>query len=145
MNTKAYKILKIILEHPNEWQSVPNLASEVDMTRRQVTAVICAYRYLPLEKDRGNYDCTYVMFKGTDDEANDVLAQITEEYYGITDDMKEKIYNALSPVAWMSIMDIAEDTNINKGDVTHALGLIDGVITKTSGVLVLYRRESEAC
>lgn len=141
MNTKTYKVLKTILEHPNEWQPVHVLAYDVNMTARQIVSIVCAYEHLPLKKDRDNENSrSYVMFEGTKEEADKVLAKVTEEYYGVTDEMKEKVYNSLSSVAWMSVSDVMDDTKFSRCDVAHTLGLLEGVITKTNGVLVLYRR-----
>ena len=143
MNSKTYKILKIILETPNEWHSTTSLAYDVDMTTRQVVAIIGAYEHLPLEKDRDSQNNrTYVMFQGTKEEASAILTRITEEYYGISEEMKKTIYDTLSPVAWMTVTDIVEDTNFKRCDVSRTLGLLEGVATKTSGEAVMYRRES---
>lgn len=141
MNTKTYKVLRTILEEPNEWHSVPTLAYDVNMTPRQIIAILCAYEHLPLKRDRDNtLSRSYVMFEGTEEEAERILAKVTAEYYDISDEMKQTVYNSLSSVAWMSVSDVMDDTHYNRCDVARTLGLLEGVTTKTSGVLVLYKR-----
>ena len=141
MNTKTYKVLRTILENPNSWQSITALAHDVDLTQRQIVAITCAYGHLPLKKDRDNVlNRSYVMFEGTDKEAEEALDQVTSEYYNISDEMKRTVYNSLSSVAWMSVSDVMDDTHYNRCDVARTLGLLEGVTTKTSGVLMLYKR-----
>ena len=144
MNSKTYKVLKTILKEPNMWHAVPNLAYDVNMTARQVTSIICAYEHIPLKKDRDDsLGRSYVMFEGSKEDAENILARITEEFYGISPEMKERVFNSLSTAAWMSVSDIMEDTSYNKCDVARTLGLLEGVTTKTCGVLVLYKRDQE--
>lgn len=81
------------------------------------------------------------MFRGSEEEASAMLSRITSEFYGISDEMKRDIYNTLSPVAWMTVADIVEDTDYKRCDVSRALTLMDGIVTKTSGEAVMYRRE----
>lgn len=141
MNTKVYKVLKIILESPGEWNAVPTLAYDTNMTVRQISSIICMYEHLPLEKDRdSSIGRSYVRFPGTPEEADKVLRRLTAEHYGISDEMKETVYNTLSSVAWMSVGDIMDDTNLDKSDIAHTLYLLDGVVSKNNGEFVLYRR-----
>ena len=142
MNSKTYKVLKEILSNPGEWRAIPNLAFMADMTIRQISSIICSYEYLPLVKERDDAaNRSYVMFPGSPEEAEKAMRMVTEEYYNISEEMKERVFNSLSTVAWMSVSDVMDDTSFNRNDVSHTLNLLEGVTTKTSGVLVLYKRD----
>lgn len=142
MNSKVYKVLKAILDEPTCWHPIPALAYDYNMTCRQISSVVCAYEWLPLEKDRDNeLSRSYVKFGGSPEDAEKALAEITSEYYNISEDMKKAVMDSLSSVAWMSVSDIMDDTCYNRCDVVRTLGLLEGVTTKTNGVLVLYKRD----
>ena len=144
MSYKTYKIWCILLDSPNEWLNVMDVAHNVDMTSRQVSSIVGTMPSPPVVKERDKNDkALYITVKGTDKEIFDLKSKVVSTYFGISQDMQKKVYGALSPIGWMSVTDIADDTGVERLNVSRILSILPGVVCKGTGSITLYRLECE--
>ena len=65
------------------------------------------------------------------------------EFYNLDEDMLDRIYSSLSPIGWMSVSDIALETEYDAMDVAKALSVMNNIATKRRGSSALYRRAEQ--
>ena len=140
MNSKTYKVLKAVLKR-EKYISVSEVAFETNLTCRQVQSLISmlALPFITYEYDQAN-NVNRMVIVATPEERAATLRAATIEYYNISPDMISKVHSSLSSTGWMSVFDIAEDTDLYHMDVSKALTLMDDVVSKETGMGTLYRR-----
>ena len=140
MNSKTYKVLKAVLKR-EKYISVSEVAFETNLTCRQVQSLISmlALPFITYEYDQAN-NVNRMIIVATPEERAATLRAATIEYYNISPDMISKVHASLSSTGWMSVFDIAEDTDLYHMDVSKALTLMDDVVSKETGMGTLYRR-----
>ena len=140
MNSKTYRVLKAVLKR-EKYISVSEVAFETNLTCRQVQSLISmlALPFIVTEYD-SVHNVNRLMIIATPEEREATLRKATIEYYGISPDMMGKVHDSLSSTGWMSVFDIAEDTELYHMDVSKALSLMDDVVSKETGMGTLYRR-----
>lgn len=140
LNYKAYRIWRVLLDSPNEWLNVIDVAHDVNMTSRQVSSIvnIIGSPHVVKERDANNKEL-YISVQGTPAEILKLKKQVMYDYYGISSDMYSKIEDTLSPVGWMTVGDISDDTGIERLDVSRILSVLPSVVTKSTGSVTLYR------
>lgn len=141
MNGKSYKVLREIMSNPNGYISVADIAFKTNMTSKQIFAMISILNlpFIFKEYDVGTKAPRF-RIEASEEERNEVMRKATIEYYGISDEMMEKVYSALSPVGWLTISDITMDTDLNVQDVSKTLSVLPNIATKERGSSVYYRR-----
>lgn len=140
LNYKAYRIWSVLLNNPNEWFSVIDVAHDVNMTSRQVSSIVnvIASPYIIKERDKNNKEL-YITVQGTPEEILNLKKQVMHDYYGISADMYTRVEDTLSPVGWMTVGDISDDTGIERLNVSRVLSVLPTVVTKSTGSVTMYR------
>ena len=140
MNCKTYKIWCMLLSAPNEWQSITSMAYDMNMTSRQVSSIVGMMPSPPVVKERDENDNKlYVRLEGTHEEITRMKAQVISDYFGIPPETWIRVQHSLSPVGWMSVSDISDDTGVEKLRVSRILAALPNVVSKGSGTVTLYR------
>ena len=140
INYKAYRIWRVLLDSPNQWLSVMDVAHDVNMTARQVSSIVGTMPSPPVVKERDGSDKNiYIMVQGTDDEIFRLKSEVVSSYFDISQDMCHKVQCALSPVGWMSVADISDDTGVERLNVSRILSIMPNVVCKGTGSITLYR------
>ena len=140
MNCKTYRVWGALLEYPNDWQSVMKIAYDINMTARQVSSIVGMMPSPPVVKERDEKDNKlYVRVIGTPEEISKLRAEVISDYFGISPDTWERVMNSLSPIGWMSVTDISDDTGVEKLRVSRILSALPNVVSKGSGTVTLYR------
>lgn len=144
MNIKSYKVLKTVLQKPNEWVSVAELAYSVDLTYRQVLTILRTselFENLVESHERRDF---YIKLKATEEEVKKFMRNATIDCYKIDDEKIKKVTNALSTFGWLSVMDISEDSGLNKTCVTKTLSVMNNIDHKTENSVTFYKLRSDA-
>lgn len=140
MSYKTYKIWRILLDNPNDWMSVKDVARDMNMTSRQVSSVVGMMPSPPVrkERDEGTKELMMILEAG-EEEVRKMRYDLIHEFFGISDDMCAKIEGALSPIGWLSVADLSEDTGIEIFNVTKVLSILPNVVSRGTGSVSLYR------
>ena len=140
INYKTYRIWRVLLDSPNEWLNVMSVAHSVNMTSRQVSSIVntIASPYIHKERDAGDKEL-YISVMGTPEEILQIKAQVMHDYYGISSDMCGQVKDTLSPIGWMTVGDISDDTGIERLNVSRILSILPDVVSKGSGSVTMYR------
>ena len=142
MNYKTYRVWRVLLDKPNEWQDVMDVAHTVNMTSRQVSSIVGLMDSPLVFKERDEHDKKlYVTVKGTEKEIFELKNKIVSGYFGLSPDEIHHVHLSLSPVGWMSVADISDDTGIERISVSRILSILPGVVSKGMGSITLYRLE----
>ena len=140
MNYKTYRIWRILLDSPNEWLSVMDVAHDVNMTSRQVSAIVGTMPSPPVKKERDEKTKDLLMtVEGTEQEIFDLKAKVVSKCFDLSPDMCTRVQSALSPIGWLSVADVSEDTGIERLDVSRILSILPDVICKGTGSVTMYR------
>ena len=140
MNYRTYRVWRVLLDKPNEWIDVMSIAKLVNMTSRQVSSVVGMMGSPHVMKERDEDDKKlYVIVKGTDDEIFKLKNYVVSGYFGLSVDEIECVHGSLSPIGWMSVADIADDTGIERIGVSRILSILPDVVTKSTGSVTMYR------
>lgn len=140
MNGKTYRVLKELLNTKDGYISASDIAFSVNMTGKQVQSIISMLN-LPIicRVYDENMHCTRLKLEATPEERRRIFIEATVEYYGLSDETINKVRNSLSPVGWMSVSDIVEDTQLESLEVVKALAVMDNIMIKERGSSVFYR------
>jgi len=139
VTSKAYKIWKRLFEEPNTWLSVPSVAYDVDMSSRQVQAVLKTMNSPYIEKEPGSADTVPAIRLNISDEDFVALKrEVIMSYNKLSEEMLQEIYDVLSPVGWTSASDLSLETGYCSAKICIALSIMDGVVQKNDGVAKLY-------
>ena len=140
MNYKTYRIWRELLDNPNKWLSVTDVAHDVNMTSRQVSSIAGMMPSPPIIKERDKNDKNlYIMVSANDEELAELRKNVVLGYFGLSADMCVQVREALSPIGWMSVADISDDTGIERLDVSHILSILPDVLSKGTGSITLYK------
>ena len=140
INYKTYRIWRVLLDSPNEWLSVMDVAHDVNMTSRQVSSIVNTISSPNIIKERdANNKELYITIQGTPEEILQIKTQVMYDYYGISPNMCGQVKNTLSPIGWMTVGDISDDTGIERLNVSRILSILPNVVSKGSGSVTMYR------
>jgi len=136
---KAYRIWKRLFTEPNVWLSIPGIAYDVNMTSREVQAVLKTMNSEYIERMPGSTDCLpTVRLTISDEDFIQLRRDVIMTFNELTEDMLDTIYGVLSPVGWLSASDIANITGYLPAKICVALSIMDGVVQKNKGASKLY-------
>lgn len=139
VTSKAYKIWKRLFNEPNVWLSIPSVAYDVDMSSRQVQAVLKTMNSPYIEKQPGSPDSVpAIRLTISQEDFVKLKRDVIMSYNKLSEEMLDEIYNVLSPVGWTSAADLSLETGYCSAKICIALSIMDGVIQKNDGVSKLY-------
>jgi len=128
VTAKAYRIWKRLFADPNVWLSIPGVAYDVNMTSREVQAILRTMNSEYIERTPGSTDVDpAIRLTVTDEEFVQLRRDVIMSFNELTDDMLDNIYGALSPIGWVSAADISNVTGYIPAKVCVALSIMDGV------------------
>ena len=140
MNYKTYRIWRVLLDSPNEWLSVMDVAHDVNMTSRQVSAIVGTMPSPPVRKERDEKTKDLMMtVQGTEEEIFELKSRVVSKCFDLSPEMCVQVRSALSPIGWLSVADVSEDTGIERLDVSRILSILPDVVCKGTGSVTMYR------
>lgn len=139
MNAKCYKVWKVLLDSPGEWIPLFQISEVTGLTVKQVVSVLIGLDPTYLERDEAN-SFHSVRLNGTPDDLARLRKEVVMDYYDISDEMMEILHAHLSPVGWVSVTDISNDTGWRINMISAALSVMDDVVKMTSGHTSLYSK-----
>ena len=139
VTSKAYRVWKVLFEHPNEWLGLSYISREIDMSNRQTSSVIQTMNSSHIIKGEAP-GTKYVEIKleGTDEELKELRREVLMTFHEIDDEVMENIHSTLSTIGWTSAKDIALMTGYRGSRIYVAISLMDDVVSKDSGTSRLY-------
>lgn len=139
VSSKAYKVWKILFDHPNEWLTLSYISHEADMSNRQTSSVLQTMGYDHIQRAEVPPNRSVeIMLTVSDDELADLKREVMRSFHGIDDEVMENIRSALSTVGWTSAQDIAVITGYGGFKIYVAISMMDDVISKESGSARVY-------
>ena len=139
VTSKAYKIWKRLFDEPNVWLSIPGIAYDVDMSSRQVQAVLKTMNSPYIERRPGSSDVDpKLRLTISDGELAILKREVIMTYNHLSEEMLDEIYAVLSPVGWTSAADLSLETGYCSAKISIALSVMDGIVQKNDGVSKLY-------
>lgn len=139
MNAKSYRVWKVLLESPHTWISLTEISDKTGLTHKQVVSVVSGLNTSLLERSGLSGD-TRVRLRGTKEQIETTRKRVVMDYYGIDQEVIDTLYDHLSPVGWISITDISNDTGLKVNKISAALSIMEDVVKTTSGHTNLYAR-----
>lgn len=139
MNAKSYRVWKVLLEAPHVWISLMDISDKTGLTHKQVVSVVSGLNTGLLERGGCSGD-TRIRLKGTKEQIEATRKRVVMDYHGIDQEVIDTLYEHLSPVGWISITDISNDTGLKVNTISAALSIMDDVVKTTSGHTNLYAR-----
>lgn len=139
MNAKCYKVWRVLLDDPSEWKALPMICDTTGLTIKQAVSILTGLDngVLEKEKDRGTL---MVRLNMVDFDVEQIRKDVIRDYYKIDEEIVSTLYNSLSPIGWVSITDISQDTGLKVNTISAALSIMDDVIKTVSGHTNLYAR-----
>ena len=140
MNRKVYKIWMLLLDNPGKWFYTDEVAFEMDLTRKQMYALLSKFPSPPVERERINSDSGLkIRINGSEQYLQRVRESITIDWFKITDEMCDKIRATLPKAGWVTLTDLSMDTGYTTSQLAKALTLMDDVVTHSSHGVPLFK------
>jgi hypothetical protein len=142
MNKNEYRTWMILLDNPDKWLDVMEMAFLANLTRRQMTSILNAHMDDPHLDKTFNRECRMLVVRlhGPSTELETLRQDINTRFYGVTPAMKQATETYLSLAGWLSIPDIARDSGLDRNDIAHALMAMPDVEVKKTNAGTFYRR-----
>lgn len=145
VSSKAYRIWRILFEHPNEWLDLSYLGHEANMSNRQASTVIQTMGCPNIKRrdvppDRVVQICLDI----PEDEFIELKRQVQTIFYDITDEVVANIRATLSPIGWTTAQDIALATGYRGVRIYVAISMMDDVISRDNGAYKAYMIQARA-
>lgn len=139
MNQKTYRVWKELIDNPNEWMYVCDMATPTRLTAKQVTSILSSFRLENLQREHTEYG-TKVMLEISDNELSLLKRNVIKEYHDIDDEFIDQVYSVLAPCGWITVTDIAYDTGLKPTKISAALTVMDNVKHRVIGSTQVYAR-----
>lgn len=140
MNRKVYKIWMLLLDKPGEWFYTEDIAFQMDLTRKQIYALLSKFPTPPVERERLSGESGLrVRINGSEAYLKRVRDSITMDWFKIDEEVLDRVRNALPQAGWVTLTDLAMETGITASQVAKALTLIDEAECRTQHGIPLYR------
>ena len=141
MNRKVYKIWMLLLDNPGKWFYTEDIAFEMDLTRKQIYALLVKFPCPPVERERLCSDGGLrVRITGSEAYLKRVRDSLNIEWFKITDETFDTIRNALPQAGWVTLTDLSMETGLSTSQLAKALSLMDDAVCKTLHGVPLYRK-----
>lgn len=140
-NTRVYKIWLMLLENPGKWYHTDDIAYDLDLTRKQLYAMLAKFPTPPVEKDRtdGCYGFR-VRVCGSEQYLEKVKEAIMRDMYNLSDELIQEIHDALPIAGWISLSDLSQDTGYSMTQLSRVISLLDDIDFKSLQGIPLYKR-----
>ena len=141
MNSKVYKIWLLLLDNPNKWLYTEDIAFKMDLTRKQLYAMLNKFPSPPVEKDR--IDKSYglrVRVCGTDEYLKKLREAVMLDMYKVSEEMIETIRHTLPTAAWITLTDLNAETGFTITQLSKALQSMDDAECRQVHGVPMYRR-----
>ena len=140
MNQKTYKIWMLLLEHSGEWVDIDRIAYEMDLTRRQMHALLPKFPDPPVERCGGDGTAVRLRVRGSPEYLRRLRTAVTMDRYAITPEMVDTLYGTLSAVGWLALKDLSSDTGFTMTQLVKTLEFMQGVEVRTINGTPMYRK-----
>lgn len=142
MKKNEFHTWMVLLDNPNKWLDVMEMAFLTNLTRRQMSSILSAHindKNLEKEYDK---DCRMMIVRlnGSKPDLDILRRSIFAEYYGITEDMKAQTSEYLPLAGWITIPDLARDSGLDRTIIAHTLVAMENVDIKRTNSGTYYRR-----
>lgn len=141
MNNKVYKIWLLLLDNPNKWVYAEDIAFKMDLTRKQLYAMLNKFPTPPVEKDR--IDRSYglrVRVCGNDEFLKRLRESVMLDMYRVSDEVIDTIRNTLPSAGWITLTDLHAETGYTITQISKALQSMDDTECRSVHGMPMYRR-----
>lgn len=143
-SNKVYKIWLMLLDHPGEWIGADEIAYRMDLTRKQLYALLIKFPTPPVEKSREGRDyCMRVRINGSPEYLKKVRDAIMLDMYRVSEEVMEQVHSALPTAGWVTLTDLSADTGFSITQLSKALMMLDDAECRDLGGTPVYRRVAD--
>ena len=148
MDNKLYRIWKALLQMPERWVDVQEVACMADLTCRQVFAQIAhipqgtILKRTNLEYQKGadgSQKVSQLYLNVPEEDIPELRAMVERRYFCISDEQVALVRNTLSSAGWQTLDDIVAQTDLRKCDVTRILSTMTDISMKYFGAVQSYK------
>ena len=142
ISCKAFQIWQVLLARPNVWIPIHDISKATQLTYRQITTLVNQITDDRVRKDTSARGAPQYIFRGSTEEADELLRQLKFDLYSVEPNEVELIYSSLTSAGWSTAYDIAEDTGMPFVRVTRIMSALSDVHITEAGSFRTYRRKS---
>lgn len=141
MNTKVYKIWLMLLDSPGEWFYAEDIAYQMDVTRKQLYALLIKFPTPPVEKERlDQHSGLKVRITGSEQYLAKVRESVMRDMYAITDEVTDNVRRALPEAGWVTLTDLSAETGYTITQLSKALSFMDDAVMTNQHGVPMYRK-----
>ena len=148
MNRKVYKIWMLLLDKPGEWFYTEDIAFQMDLTRKQIYALLSKFPTPPVERERLNGEAGLrVRINGSEAYLKRVRDSITMDWFKIDEEVLDRVRNALpqaGEAALQTALDILTQACAGAGPEGLAIQEFSSGETAYDGDSRLLRKPAQA-